>query len=96
MDSVFGRNKTVETYGLVFRSSISPWRYVFAFRGTDSALDMLDDCGVESQKFITFESNIKVPADVSVESGFNDNYMSGDGAVDPMHKQLFALAELPR
>ncbi|MEW8525655.1 MAG: lipase family protein [Candidatus Thiodiazotropha endolucinida] len=93
VDSLFGRDKTVETYGLVFRSSTAPWRYVFAFRGTDSALDMLDDCGVESQKFIPFESNVKVPADVSVESGFNDIYMSGDGAVVPMQKQLFALVD---
>ncbi|MEW8364675.1 MAG: hypothetical protein AB2700_00445, partial [Candidatus Thiodiazotropha taylori] len=49
VDSLFGREKTVETYGVVFRSRSAPWRYVFAFRGTDSALDMLDDCGVEPQ-----------------------------------------------
>lgn len=29
VDSVFGRDETVETYGLVFRSSTAPWRYVF-------------------------------------------------------------------
>ncbi|MEW8028179.1 MAG: lipase family protein [Candidatus Thiodiazotropha sp.] len=93
LDAVFGRDKTVETYGLVFRSTNAPWRYVFAFRGTDSALDMLDDCGVEPQPFVPFESNVGVPADVRVESGFNDIYTSGDGTIDPMQRQLFALID---
>ena len=46
VDSVFDRDQTVESYGLVFRSNTAPWRYIFAFRGTDSALDVLDDCSV--------------------------------------------------
>ncbi|MCU7930044.1 MAG: lipase family protein [Candidatus Thiodiazotropha sp. (ex Codakia rugifera)] len=93
VDAVFGRDKTVETYGLVFRSTTAPWCYIFSFRGTDSALDMLDDCGVESQRFAPFDPNIGIPADVRVESGFNDIYKSGDGAVAPMQRQLFALID---
>ncbi|MCU7846413.1 MAG: lipase family protein [Candidatus Thiodiazotropha sp. (ex Lucinoma kastoroae)] len=93
VDAVFGRDKTVEIYGLVFRSTTVPWRYIFAFRGTDSALDMLDDCAVEPQKFVPFNSDIGVPADVWVESGFNDIYKSGDGTVAPMQRQLFALID---
>lgn len=93
VDAVFGRDKTIETYGLVFRSTTAPWRYIFAFRGTDSTLDMLDDCGVEPQEFVPFDSNIGVPTDVRVESGFNDIYKSGDGTVAPMQRQLFALID---
>jgi hypothetical protein len=93
VDAVFGRDKTIETYGLVFRSTTAPWRYIFAFRGTDSILDILDDCGVESQAFTPLESNTPTPADVRVESGFNDIYKSDDGAVDSMQRQLFALID---
>jgi len=93
VDAVFGRDKTIETYGLVFRSVEAPWRYIFAFRGTDDALDMLDDCGVEPQKFVPFASNSNIPADVRVESGFNDIYRTGDDATVPMQHQLFALID---
>ncbi|MEW8236715.1 MAG: lipase family protein [Candidatus Thiodiazotropha taylori] len=93
VDSLFGREKTVETYGVVFRSRSAPWRYVFAFRGTDSALDMLDDCGVEPQAFVPFGSDAPVPDQVRVESGFNDIYTSGNGSVAAMQTQLFALID---
>ncbi|MEW8627970.1 MAG: hypothetical protein AB2551_19640, partial [Candidatus Thiodiazotropha sp.] len=93
VDLLFGRDKTVESYGVVFRSISAPWQYVFAFRGTDSPLDILDDCGVEPQPFIPFESHVKVPDRVRVESGFNDIYRSGNGAVASMQDQLFALID---
>ncbi|MCG7931282.1 MAG: lipase family protein [Candidatus Thiodiazotropha weberae] len=93
VDSLFGREKTVETYGVVFRTRSAPWQYVFAFRGTDSTLDMLDDCGVEPQAFVPFESNAAVPDPVRVESGFNDIYRSRNGSVVSMQAQLFALID---
>ncbi|MCU7843244.1 MAG: lipase family protein [Candidatus Thiodiazotropha sp. (ex Monitilora ramsayi)] len=93
VDAVFGRDKTLETYGLVYRSTTAPWRYIFAFRGTDSALDMLDDCGVEPQAFLPFDSEIGVPAGVRVESGFNDIYQKGDRTVASMQRQLFTLID---
>ncbi len=93
VDSVFGLDKTIETYGLVFRSTAAPWRYVFAFRGTDSALEMLDDCGVEPQPFVAFDRGIGVPASVRVESGFNDIYKAASGPHASMQQQLFALVD---
>jgi len=93
VDAVFGADKTVETYGLVFRSTEAPWRYIFAFRGTDRILDMLDDLGIEPQEFVPFESDIAVPSDVRVESGFNDIYRTGDGTVASMQRQLIALID---
>ncbi|MCG7904680.1 MAG: lipase family protein [Candidatus Thiodiazotropha weberae] len=93
VDSLFGRDKSVETYGVVFRTTSAPWRYVFAFRGTDSILDMLDDCGVEPQAFVPFESNTPVPDRVRVESGFNDIYRIGNGSDASMQTQLFALID---
>lgn len=93
IDSVFGRAKKVETYGLVFRSLAPPWRYVFAFRGTDCAMDMFDDCGVEPQPFAPFETQAAIPEHVRVESGFNDMYKTGDGDVASMQQQLFALLD---
>lgn len=93
VDSVFGQDKTIETYGLVFRSIEAPWRYIFAFRGTDDALDMLDDCGVEPQEFVPFETDIGIPDDVRVESGFNDIYRTPDDATGSMQQQLFTLID---
>ncbi|MES9859517.1 MAG: lipase family protein [Candidatus Thiodiazotropha sp. LLP2] len=93
VDALFGREEKVETYGLVFCSVEAPWRYIFTFRGTDSALDMLDDCGVEPQAFVPYESDLVVPDEVWVESGFNDIYQSGYGIVSSMQQQLFALID---
>ncbi|MEJ2622710.1 MAG: lipase family protein [Candidatus Thiodiazotropha sp.] len=93
VDSLFGRDSNVETYGVVFRSTAAPWRYIFAFRGTDSLLDMLDDCGVESQTFMPFESTAQRPDQVLVESGFNDIYRYSDGSVASMQEQLFSLVD---
>lgn len=93
VDAVYGEDKTVETYGLVFRSISAPWRYIFAFRGTASLLDVLDDCGVAPREFVAFESDTAISADVCVESGFDDVYRTGDGNTEPMQRQLFALID---
>ncbi|MET0071614.1 MAG: lipase family protein [Candidatus Thiodiazotropha sp.] len=93
VDAVFGGHKKVETYGLAFRSLAAPWRYIFAFRGTDSALDMLDDCGLEPQSFVPFDSTRELAADLRVESGFYDIYKCGDAGTVPMRRQLFALID---
>ena len=93
IDAVFGRDRTVETFGLVFRSVAPPWRYIFAFRGTDSILDMLDDLGVEHQAFISFDSDIEVPEGVRIEAGFDSIYRGSDGVVASMQHQLFALVD---
>lgn len=93
VDSVFGHDETVETYGLIFRSTTPPWRYVFAFRGTDAALDALDDCGIAPQPFTPFAADVTVPDEVEVEAGFNGVYLTGAGGVAPMQRQLFALLD---
>jgi len=93
VDSIFGGDKTVESYGLVFRSTSAPWRYIFAFRGTDSALDMLDDCGANPQAFVPFAPTAKVPGEVRVETGFNDIYRSAAANAAPMQQQLFELID---
>lgn len=93
VDAVFGRDKTVETYGLLFRSMGPPWAYVFAFRGTDSLLDMLDDLGVASRTLAPFEPKLDVPSGVTVEAGFHDIYRMGDRATASMQQQLFELLD---
>lgn len=93
VDAVFGRDKTVETYGLLFRSVAPPWAYIFAFRGTDSLMDMLDDLGVESQALAPFDCKVDIPADVAVEAGFHDVYRTDDGATASMQQQLFDLVD---
>lgn len=92
-DAIFGDDRTDETYGVVMRSISAPYRYVFAFRGTDSVMDMIDDLGVEKKQFRPFDAGVAVPAGVEVESGFFDVYTTGDATKPPMQKQLFALLD---
>lgn len=93
VDAVFGDERTVEVYGLVFRQLATPHRYLFAFRGTASLLDALDDLGVESASFQPESNTSRVPAGVSVEAGFQDVYRTSDGPARSMQQQLFALID---
>jgi hypothetical protein len=93
VDSVFNRDKTVECYGVVFRSQVAPYTYIFAFRGTSSLLDVLDDLGAEKKKFTANEPDISIASDVVVESGFFDVYSASKTNTDSMQKQLFQLLD---
>ncbi len=93
IDSIFSHDKTVECYGVVFRSKVAPYIYIFAFRGTSSILDILDDLGVEKKPFTPYEASVSVPSDVAVESGFYDVYSSSDENTHSMQKQLFQLLD---
>lgn len=93
VDSVFGCDKTVEVYGLVFRSLAAPWRYIFSFRGTACVLDALDDLGVETTILEPFDTDTAIPGDVHVESGFNSIYRTSAGSTESMQRQLFGLID---
>ena len=93
VDAVFNVDKTVECYGAVFRTQQSPYTYIFAFRGTDSTEDLIDDFGANSAKFLPYNSEASVPADVWVESGFYHIYSDSDGNTTSMQNQVFALVE---
>ena len=93
VDSVFGDDRTVEIYGIVFRSLAAPYRYVFAFRGTDSVLDLIDDLGAEKKSFTPFDRSGAVPAGVQVESGFADVYTEDSGQTPSMQQRVFALLD---
>ncbi|NEO97906.1 MAG: lipase family protein [Symploca sp. SIO2E9] len=93
VDAILNEDKTVECYGVVFRSSQSPYTYIFAFRGTDSTEDLLDDFGFNYATFSPCINQDVVPNDVKVESGFYCIYSDSDGNTESMQKQLFALID---
>lgn len=93
VDSVFSDDRTVEIYGIVFRSIATPYRYVFSFRGTASLLDIIDDLGVEKKPFTPIDRSVSIPAGVKVESGFCDIYTEDDGAMPSMQQQVFELLD---
>lgn len=93
VDAIFGKDRTVECYGVVFRSLEAPYTYLFGFRGTADFLDALDDIGVESQPFSPFDSLAQVPSGVRVESGFSDVYRDSTQGTPSMQNQLFALID---
>lgn len=82
IDAIFNHNKTVECYGVVFRTEVEPYTYIFAFRGTSSFWDMIDDLGVKSKSFTPdVSSSVTVPSEVTVESGFYDIYSESDKGI---------------
>ena len=101
VDAVFGKDRRIETYGVALRSLAAPYRYVFAFRGTASFEDLLDDLGARDHPFApagpkvpTVPANVPhVPSDVRVEAGFWDVYTTGDGATSSMQQQVFTLLD---
>jgi hypothetical protein len=93
VDAVFNHLKTVETYGVVLRSKQQPYSYIFAFRGTDSSEDLLDDFAFDHTDFVPYRSGVTVPSDVKVESGFYRIYSDLDGETPSMQQQVFALVD---
>ena len=93
VDSVFGDDKRIECYGVVFRSRAAPYRYIFAFRGTSSFLGILDDLGAEKSKFEPYEQRVALPDGLLVEAGFHSVYVESDAQVPSMQQQLFALID---
>jgi triacylglycerol lipase len=101
VDALFGKDRHVETYGVVFRSVETPNRYVFAFRGTASPEDFGMDLGCRGHAFVPFGPSVPgpggavpdVPADVCVEAGFWDAYTTGDGTNHSMRQQVFTLLD---
>ena len=95
VDQVFNNYKKVESYGVVFRSDESPYNYIFAFRGTDSLEDLLDDLGSNLTNFTPYQSNISMPSEVKVESGFFGIYTDQDSSTqtNSMQEQLFLLID---
>jgi len=101
VDALFGKDRHVETYGVVFRSVEKPNRYVFAFRGTASPEDFGMDLGCRGHVFVPFGPSVPgpggavpdVPAEVRVEAGFWDAYTTGDGTIQSMRQQVFTLLD---
>lgn len=93
VDAIFNEDKTIECYGVVFRSQQSPYTYIFAFRGTDSTEDLIDDFGADNTKFSAYKKDVLIPSDVRVESGFYRIYSDSDVHTASMQQQLFDLID---
>ncbi|MFC3193024.1 lipase family protein [Marinicella sediminis] len=93
IDSLFTHDKTEEIFGVVFRSKQAPYTYIFAFRGTASILDILDDLGAEHRSFKPYDAKQHVSSEVEAEAGFYDIYTEQTATVKPMQQQLFELLD---
>lgn len=101
VDALFGKDRHVETYGIVFRSLETPNRYVFAFRGTASREDFGVDLGCLPHAFVPFGPSgpgpgstvPDVPAEIRVEAGFWDAYTTAQGVISSMQQQAFTLLD---
>src|SRR6476620_10947405 len=61
VDAVFGSGY-VKCFGVVFRSQSAPWTYVFAFRGTYTILDAIEDLAFwELTAFVPFQGDPPAP-----------------------------------
>jgi hypothetical protein len=90
-DEFFGSG-VEERFGLVFQSKLDPTEFIFAFRGTDSDWDILEDLFIETTSFSPYEG--KVNPTPSVASGFYSIYNNrGASMIQSMRQQLFALLD---
>lgn len=92
VDTVFGLYDQVECFGVVFRSQAPPYTYVFAFRGTYSMLDVVEDAAFWQQDAFTPVDGGSV-GDAKVASGFWSIYTTSLRSAASMQSQLFALLD---
>ncbi len=86
-----------EKYGLLFASTLLGARtYIFAFRGTDSDMDVYEDLFIDTVAFTPYRGQILPPPDVA--SGFSSVYTGVGGTMkQSMQQQLFTLlAAIPK
>lgn len=89
---IFGGRE--ERFGVVFRSIASPATYIFAFRGTDSDLDIWNDLFAETTAFVPMNSNRTPQPPAYVSAGFYGIYtLTGGSMKQSMQHQLFALLQ---
>ncbi len=94
-DTVFGGWDTQdECYGVVFCSDGGrPSSYIFAFRGTGSLIDGIDELlGATTVPFVPFGGSPVMPR-AGVESGFWSIYTSSFKSTPSMQSQVFALLQ---
>lgn len=89
--SPFGGSE--ERFGVLFRSIASPATYIFAFRGTDSDLDIWNDLFAETTTFVPIAGNTPQPP-AYVAAGFWGIYTGIGGSMrQSMQQQVFALIQ---
>ncbi|MEM7393871.1 MAG: lipase family protein, partial [Verrucomicrobiota bacterium] len=93
VDTGLAKKRSLEIYGVVFRSGDAPYTYIFAFRGTASPLDILDDLGATHKAFKPYDDEATVPHPVKVEAGFFDIYYKRHEKTPSMQHQVFALLD---
>ncbi|MDT7596082.1 MAG: triacylglycerol lipase [Pseudonocardiales bacterium] len=92
-DAVFGPFSQVECFGVVFRSQAAPYTYIFAFRGTYSWRDALEDLDFwELDSFVPFQQASPSP-EAKVACGFWGIYTTAVAGTPSMQEQLFALLD---
>jgi hypothetical protein len=90
-DGFFGFG-AVERYGLVFQSRLDPTTFIFAFRGTDSDWDVLEDLFINTTSFSPYQGTVTPTP--SVASGFYSIYNDrGASMLLSMRQQLFAFLD---
>lgn len=91
----FGKERRAESFGVVLRSQAAPYTYVFAFRGTDSLVDAIEDAAFFEGKdaFVPYGAAAAPDPHALVARGFWSVYTAGDGSTLSMQAQLFALLD---
>ncbi|HEX8109045.1 MAG TPA: lipase family protein [Kofleriaceae bacterium] len=83
-----------ERFGVLFRSIASPPTYIFAFRGTDSDLDIWNDLFAETTTFVPYDSSKTPQPPAYVSAGFYGIYsLTGGSMQRSMQQQVFALLQ---
>lgn len=93
LDAVFSSLGLYECFGVVFRSKAAPYSYVFAFRGTYSMLDVLEDLDFWQQYSFVPLRALQSAGDAKVAGGFWSIYSASRAGSKSMQQQVFDLVD---
>lgn len=94
-NSIKRRTNKIEVFGVIFRTKLAPYTYLFAFRGTSSKANVISDIRTRKVPFTAFNKKIHIGSNVLVHKGIFKNYSqrSKKYNTDSMRDQLFSLID---
>ncbi len=87
------RSHKIEVFGVIFRTKLAPYTYLFAFRGTSSTANIISDIRTRKVPFTAFNKKIHIGSNVLVHKGIFKNYSQSSKNTNSMRDQLFSLID---
>jgi hypothetical protein len=85
----------IEIFGVIFRTKLAPYTYLFAFRGTSSTANIISDIRTRKVPFTAFNKRIHIGRNVLVHNGMFKTYSQSSNKhnTNSMRDKLFSLID---